>query len=91
MRLVEPEGLVDLSGCSFSQLEERSVEVKGSIHTPHEAGTTIKLEGARCAGYRSITLAGVRDRGVIAHLDEIEQRVRENVKRKPCRIGRKRN
>ena len=87
MRLIEPEGLVDLSGCSFSQLDERSVEVKGSTHTPHEAGTTIKLEGARCAGYRSITLAGVRDRGVIAHLDEIEQRVRENVKRNHAGSG----
>lgn len=80
MRLVEPEGLVDLRGCSFTQLDERRVEVRGSIHKPHEEGPTIKLEGARCTGYRSITLAGVRDKGVIAHLDEIEKTVRENVK-----------
>ncbi len=70
----EPEGKVDLSDCEFEQVSERAVRVTGSRLVPAER-RTVKLEGARLCGFRSITVAGVRDPLVIAHLDEIERAV----------------
>lgn len=65
-----PGGTLDLSSCKFEQLDERRVKVSGSQFRP--TPYTIKLEGAKLVGYRSTTIAGVRDPNVIAALDEIE-------------------
>lgn len=75
----EPEGKIDLSGCTFEALSDSKVKVTGSVLVPAEKATT-KLEGALLNGYRSITIAGVRDPSAIRHLDEIEQKVRASVK-----------
>lgn len=77
-RFHEPEGTVDLSECDFEAVGERAVRVRGSRLLPARE-PTVKLEGARCRGYRTITIAGVRDPGVIAHLGEIEAAVRASV------------
>lgn len=77
-RFHEPEGTVDLSACEFEAVGERAVRVRGSRLIAAD-GPTVKLEGARCRGYRTITIAGVRDPGIIAHLDEIETAVRASV------------
>ena len=74
----EPEGKIDLSECNFEALSERKVRVSGSKLIPAEKKTT-KLEGAVLCGYRSITLAGVRDPAAIRHLAEIEAGVRRAV------------
>ena len=74
----EPEGRVDLTGCEFVAADERTVRVNGSRLLP-AAVPTIKLEGAALRGYRSVTIAGVRDPAVLAHLDELEAGVRANV------------
>ncbi len=74
----EPEGKIDLSGCSFEALSERKVKVSGSTLIPAEKVTT-KLEGAEQAGFRSITIAGLRDPSAIKHLAEIEAGVRSAV------------
>ncbi|MBE6386317.1 MAG: DUF1446 domain-containing protein [Lentisphaerae bacterium] len=74
----EPEGKIDLSGCSFEALTDSKVKVSGSQLIPAELNTT-KLEGARMIGYRSISIAGLRDPGAIAHLDDIESGVRNAV------------
>ena len=74
----EPEGKIDLSGCTFEQIGERKVLVKGSTLVPAEKETT-KLEGAFLAGYRAITIAGLRDPSGIRHLKEIEEGVRASV------------
>jgi hypothetical protein len=65
LTLHEPEGRVDLRETAFEQVDERTVRVSGSrfIPAPHH---TIKLEGARRAGFRSFVLAGIRDRDIIA-------------------------
>ena len=77
-RFSEPEGTVDLSACSFRQAGPRAVEVSGTrLHT--SPATTIKLEGAALRGYRTITIAGICDPGVIANLDTIETSVRNAV------------
>ena len=74
----EPEGMIDLSGCTFEQLTPRKVKVTGSKLIPTD-NPTVKLEGAVCCGFRSITIAGMRDPAAIAHLDEIEASVRQSV------------
>ena len=74
----EPEGKIDLSACNFEQIAPRKVKVSGSRLVPASAKTT-KLEGAIKLGYRSITLAGLRDPSAIRHLDELEKGVRAAV------------
>ncbi|TQV68148.1 DUF1446 domain-containing protein [Exilibacterium tricleocarpae] len=69
-----PGGTLDLSGCRFEQIDNRRVKVSGSqfVRTPY----TVKLEGVKMTGYRTTTIAGVRDPNVIAALDEIETMAR---------------
>lgn len=74
----EPEGKIDLSACAFEQISPRKVKVRGSRLVPAEKKTT-KLEGTIKAGFRSITIAGLRDPSAIRHLDEIEKGVRAAV------------
>ena len=74
----EPEGKIDLSGSQFTQIAPRQVKVTGSRLVPAEKVTT-KLEGAVRAGFRAITLAGLRDPAAIRHLDAIEKGVRSAV------------
>ncbi len=74
----EPEGKIDLSSCTFEQVAPRKVKVTGSRLVPSEKKTT-KLEGAVKVGYRSLTIAGLRDPSAIRHLDEIEKGVRAAV------------
>jgi hypothetical protein len=78
--LYEPEGDVDMNEADFEQVDEQTVRVSGSrfIPTPR---LRIKLEGARLAGFRAFTIAGIRDRTVIANLAVIEEGVRAAVKR----------
>ncbi len=78
--LYEPEGDVDMTAADFEQIDEQTVRVSGSrfIPTPR---LRIKLEGARLSGFRSFTIAGIRDRAVIANLSVIEETVRAAVKR----------
>jgi hypothetical protein len=75
----EPEGKIDLCECEFSSDGARAVEVRGTKLIPPEKNT-IKLEGARLCGYRSITFAGIRDQRCIENIDVIEKNVRESVK-----------
>ena len=69
-----------MTGADFEQVDEQTVRVSGSrfIPTPR---LRIKLEGARLAGFRAFTIAGIRDRTVIANLPVIEETVRAAVKR----------
>lgn len=75
----EPEGTVDLSGAEYQLLPDGSVRVSGSRFIPHAGGTTIKLEGARLEGYRTFTIAGIRDFRILSHLEEIEAETRSSV------------
>jgi hypothetical protein len=65
-----PGGILDLDRCSFADLGDGRVEVRGSVHrrTPRYC---LKLEGARMTGYRSMSVAGVRDPVMIAGIDSI--------------------
>lgn len=66
-----PSGKSDLTQSVFRQLDERRVVVSGSRWIP-EPVRTIKLEGARLAGYRYVMVAGLRDPLMIQHIDSVQ-------------------
>ena len=67
-RLLEPSGALDTAEATYTALDERSVRVEGSRFEP-APGPTAKLEGARLAGYETVSLVGIRDPQVLASLD----------------------
>lgn len=68
--IYEPNGVIDLKNCRYEQIDPRSVRVSGSVLKP-AAQKTIKLEGTKLAGFRTISIAGINDRDTILHIDEI--------------------
>jgi len=60
-KLHEPGGLLDVSNAQYSALDERRVRVVGSLWQP-ASQYTVKLEGARIAGYQTISLSMLRDK-----------------------------
>jgi hypothetical protein len=67
-RLLEPTGTLDASAATYRALDDRTVRVEGSRFEP-SARPTAKLEGARLAGYETISLVGIRDPHILASLD----------------------
>lgn len=77
---IVPSGVIDTSACRYEAIEDGRVRVTGSRFTPAEK-YTVKLEGARFVGYRSITFFGVRDPMLMPHIDEWLAKVRQNAER----------
>lgn len=76
-----PGGGLDMSGSSFTgENGGRSVRVRGTRFVP-PTRLTLKLEGVRYVGCRTICLAGIRDPFVIAHFEEVEEKVRAKLER----------
>jgi hypothetical protein len=73
-RLAGPGGMLDLSQCKYEQVTDRRVRVSGSRFEPSKH-YTVKLEGAKTSGYRSIFIAGARDPIFIAQIDDILAKV----------------
>lgn len=73
-----PGGYLDLSETKFEQVDENTVKVSGSKFVKSEK-YTIKLEGVKCTGYRTVSIAGARDPIFISKIDEIIAGVRERV------------
>ena len=71
LMLAGPGGVVDLTKTVFEQYDARRVKVTGSTFHPAEK-YTVKLEGARLAGYRAITIGGARDPRFIANINGIQ-------------------
>lgn len=63
-----PGHSLDLSACTFEQLDERRVAVRGASMT-HSEDYWVKLEGARPLGYRTICIAGVRCPTMVSRID----------------------
>ena len=64
-----PDGVLDLTGCAYTAVDDRIVRVTGSRH--HRAQPpTLKLEGAALVGHRAVFIGGVRDPALIAGLDD---------------------
>ena len=73
-----PGGTLDLRAANFSQFSERSVKVSGSRYIPSDVNS-VKLEGARLAGFRTVSIAGARDPLFIDRVDKIIEGVQERV------------
>ncbi len=74
-----PGGSINLDGCSFTDIGDGRVEVKGSVFEPTPK-YLIKLEGARPIGYRSVSIAGTRDPIMIAGIEKILGEVKQQLK-----------
>ena len=73
-----PGGHLDLTNTTFEQDSENTVKVKGSRYVTAPK-YTIKLEGAKCIGYRTVSVAGTRDPIMISKIDDFVEGVRARV------------
>lgn len=80
VKLPGPGGYLDLSEVSFEDAGEGCVRVSGSRFTADDE-YRVKLEGAQCVGYRTVSIAGIRDPIMIAAIDDILETVRSRVMR----------
>lgn len=73
-----PGGHLDLHDCRFEQESETIVRVYG---TQFVAGNvnTVKLEGAKPIGFRTVSIAGCRDPIMISKIDAVVKGVEERV------------
>ena len=74
-----PGGMLDLSDCVFEKFDDRTVSVSGSKFIPSKQ-YTVKLEGSKKLGYRTIFIAGIRDPLAIKNIDKILKNVEVIVK-----------
>ncbi len=73
-----PGGSLDLRETRFEQETDAIARVSGSKFTPSPR-YTVKLEGARRIGFRTVSIAGTRDPVMMQKIEEIIQGVRERV------------
>ncbi len=85
-RLIEPEGTLDTSAAHYEQFDSRTVKVAGSRFEPANA-YTVKLEGVREAGYRTVFIAGVRDPVLVRTIDDFIAACRERVAGEAASLG----
>ena len=77
--ILEPDGVCDLTNSVFTQKDERTVSVSGSVFREAEV-KTLKLEGVRRSGYRTISPATIYDPLTVEKFPEIVRTVNEFVK-----------
>ncbi len=77
--IFEPDGVCDLTNSKFTQIDERTVRVSGSQFKDAKE-KTLKLEGVRCVGYRTICPATIYDPETIRNIDFITNTVMDFVK-----------
>jgi hypothetical protein len=68
-RLIEPGGILDVSEARYTQKDDRTVRVTGSVW--NEMPYTMKLEGAGIGRYQTVMLIGIQDPEVLGRLDEV--------------------
>ncbi|KAF2093500.1 hypothetical protein NA57DRAFT_61615 [Rhizodiscina lignyota] len=80
--LVGPGGELHLQSATYEQLKDgRTVRVAGGKFVPVKPGEyTLKMEGARVSGYRSVFIGAFRDPILISQIESFLQRVQEFVK-----------
>ena len=64
--LYEPGGHLDVTGATYTALDDTSVRVTGSKWVPAD-DYTVKLEGARAAGFQTVLIAILRDAHYVAN------------------------
>lgn len=82
--LLGPGGALHLASATYEQLPDgRTVRIRGSKFVPSKENEyTVKLEGARAAGYRSVFIGGFRDPIIIGQLPSFISTVHDHVKSK---------
>ena len=80
--LAGPGGVLDVTQSRFEQLEDgRTLRVSGSQFLPAVQGRyTVKLEGARRAGYSAMFFGGIRDPILIAQLDQLAPMIEDTIR-----------
>lgn len=77
--IYEPDGVCDLTNSRFEQCDERTVRVSGSVFKEAKE-KTLKLEGVKCSGFRTICPATIYDPETIKNIDWIINTVTAFVK-----------
>lgn len=77
--IYEPDGVCDLTNSKFEQVSDRTVRVSDSQFFEAEE-KTLKLEGVKCSGYRTICPATIYDPLTIKNFDFIKETVLNFVK-----------
>ncbi|MDE0813314.1 MAG: acyclic terpene utilization AtuA family protein [Alphaproteobacteria bacterium] len=85
-RLEEPDGTLVTIDSVYEQLDERIVKVSGSQFEP-SAAYTVKLEGVKESGYRTVFIAGVRDPILISVIDDFIESCHERVALEAQNLG----
>lgn len=65
--LHEPGGHLDVTQAHYAAVDDRSVRVTGANWVPSDT-YTVKVEGARIAGYQTIIMATIRDAHYVANV-----------------------
>lgn len=71
-----PDGIIDLTKCSFEQFNDNTVKVSGTKFIKSKI-PMVKLEGAKISGYRTISIAGIRDKILIDQIDDVLEKVKQ--------------
>ena len=66
--LYEPGGYLDVTKAQYTAIDDKSVRVSGSRWVPSDR-YTVKLEGARGAGYQTVLMALLRDAHYVANAE----------------------
>lgn len=72
-------GMLDMSGCHYEQLSEKTTRVTGPRFVPIDR-VRVKLEGAAKIGERFVGMAAVRDPYTIANIDTVIAWARQQVR-----------
>ncbi len=75
-----PGGILDLENMTYDELSDGRAKVSGTHFTP-VLPYQVKLEGARSIGFRTVSIAGIRDPNMIADLDSILHDVERHCRR----------
>ena len=88
--LKEPNGLLNTKSAIFTQTDERTVKVSGSLWEPSDK-YTVKLEGVRELGYRTIFMAGIRDPILVSTIEDFVRSCRSRISKDVLALGVKEN
>lgn len=77
--IFEPDGMIDLRESKYYQVNERVVRVENSKFVPNEI-KTLKIEGVKSVGFRTICIGCIKDPQTSMRLDSIFEDVKDFVK-----------
>lgn len=72
-------GMLDMTNCAYEQVSEKTTRVTGMEFVP-ATDFRVKLEGSGKIGERYVGMAGIRDPYTIAHVDEVIEWARTQVR-----------